>query len=384
MPQMNYDDDQSLTPEQKKAVYDSLTEKYAAAGDRSDLARAEKKSNMQRMGAGLMDGFAMYTAADNGVKPVNFDSMRAEADKRVIDAQNMRKERMDGVLKTDQMERMAEDRSFEDKNRGRKEKDWQENDKAAAVDNDVNSKESEIARDLAKKMMPEKDFSGMTAAQLKKGLPMLEKMYAAEQASTIRRDSMAERKDARADSKEERENFREENRVRRDEEKTRRQDEKDFALATPYGAANTEQDAKDIKAGHEAKKSFDSKLDEMIELRTKHNGGALFNREDVDRGQQLSKDLLLEYKNMAKLGVLSQADEKIINAIIPDDPLEYKAAGLLGQDPVMNNMKKFKIDSDNNFAERIKTRIRGGGSQGANKAPTPQVPQGGFNGADLP
>lgn len=143
---------------------------------------------------------------------------------------------------------------------------------------------------------------------------------------------------------------------------TQRLDEKMQALKTPFGIANTEDDAKKLKEAHESKSNFDSKINEMIKLREKHKGGNIFNREDVARGKQLSKDLLLEYKNMAKLGVLSQSDENIINAIIPEDPLEFNsiAASLQGQDPVLHKLKSFKGDSDKDFLNRIATRTRGG------------------------
>lgn len=139
-------------------------------------------------------------------------------------------------------------------------------------------------------------------------------------------------------------------------------DEKIQALKTPYGLANTPDDAKQIKEAHEAKSNFDNKLDQMIELREKHGGGALLNRDDVARGKQLSKDLLLEYKNMAKLGVLSKADEDIINAIIPEDPLSYNSpiATIQGQDPTLARLKSFKSDSDKDFETRIGTRTRTG------------------------
>lgn len=139
-------------------------------------------------------------------------------------------------------------------------------------------------------------------------------------------------------------------------------DEKTQALQTPYGIANTVDDAKQLKDAHLAKQAFDNKLDQMIALREKNNGGALFNREDVARGKQLSKDLLLEYKNMAKLGVLSKSDEDIINAIIPEDPLEYNSplAAIQGQDPTLSRLKSFKSDSDKNFKDGISTRTRAG------------------------
>lgn len=139
-------------------------------------------------------------------------------------------------------------------------------------------------------------------------------------------------------------------------------DEKNQALETPYGRANTVDDAKQLKDAHIAKKSFDNKINQMIALREKHKGGAILNREDVERGKQLSKDALLEYKNMAKLGVLSKSDEDIINAIIPEDPLAYNnpVAAIQGQDPILNRLKQFKQDSDKDFAGTVQTRTRSG------------------------
>lgn len=149
-----------------------------------------------------------------------------------------------------------------------------------------------------------------------------------------------------------------------DKERARQEktDEKEIKLNTPYGLANTEDDAKQLKEAHESKKNFDGKLQDMIALREKHKGGDVFNRDDVARGKQLSKDLLLEYKNMQRLGVLSKADEDIINAIIPADPLEFNSpmAAIQGQDPTLHKMKSFKADSDNDFQTRVSTRTRQG------------------------
>lgn len=144
--------------------------------------------------------------------------------------------------------------------------------------------------------------------------------------------------------------------------KQEKQTEKMQALETPYGLANTVDDAKQLKTAHESKLNFDSKLNELIDLR-KNKGAEVLDREAVARAGQLSKDLLLEYKNMAKLGVLSQSDEKIINAIIPTDPLAFTPSSLAGQDPILSNLIKFKADSDKDFATRVQTRTREGIAQ---------------------
>lgn len=147
------------------------------------------------------------------------------------------------------------------------------------------------------------------------------------------------------------------------DEMQRKRDEDELALQVPgVGKALTKEDAKALKEASQSKEAFDQKINEMIALRKKY-GGEFFNREAVERGKQLSKDLLLEYKNMQKLGVLSKADEDIINAIIPADPLEFQTAGLIGQDPIMNRLEKFKGDAERNYQTGLGLRLRSGTQQ---------------------
>jgi hypothetical protein len=218
-----------------------------------------------------------------------------------------------------------------------------------AAESDPNSEESKLAQQMAIDMGVNPQLaSKLTAAKLKAQMPFLEKKFAAEQARLARKDAASERSFARNE--------------RRDDKLdllAEKKEEKMQGLKTPYGLANTPDDAKQLKQAHESKQNFDSKIQEMISLR-KEFGAEQWNTEAIDRGKQLSKDLLLEYKNMAKLGVLSAADEAIINAIIPKDPLEWRAASLKGMDPIMNNLQKFKEDSDKDFQTRIATRTREG------------------------
>ena len=220
-------------------------------------------------------------------------------------------------------------------------KDAQREDDFRKREDSLDSNESSMARALAAKVMPGKDFSQMNATEITRLMPWISKIYSAENERLYRDAVIGQHKNEAAAKKE----------------------EKEQALNTPYGTANSLDDAKQLKEAHESKKNFDNKIEEMIALREKHGGGAVWNREDVERGKQLSKDLLLEYKNMAKLGVLSQSDEKIINAIIPEDPLAFNSpiAAIQGQDPILHRLKSFKSDSDKDFATRISTRTRGGG-----------------------
>lgn len=224
------------------------------------------------------------------------------------------------------------------------------------MEKDPNSMESKYAQELALKMgMKPEMVQGLTAAKFKELSPVTMKMYEIDERvkerardNQLRREDMSLKREANDIAKEERNSIQ---REKMDEKRTTKED----ALRTPYGFANTPDDAKQIKEGYEAKANFDSKLQEMIDLR-KNKGSEFMDREAVARGKQLSKDLLLEYKNMAKLGVLSQADQGIIDAIIPQDPLAMDWAP--GQDPILSNMEKFKADSDKDFQNRIDTRIK--------------------------
>jgi hypothetical protein len=131
---------------------------------------------------------------------------------------------------------------------------------------------------------------------------------------------------------------------------------------TTFGVARTNDDAKNLKAAAEIKSNFDSKLQEMIDLRKKHGGGQILNRDDQARAKALSDDLLLAYKDLSKLGVMSKTDEAILRRIIPSDPLQYNSplAAARGEDPTMNQMKKFKADTEADFQTRLKQRLEDG------------------------
>jgi hypothetical protein len=263
-------------------------------------------------------------------------------------------------LKMQNQERQGKLESF-DKNRALAMQDVNDKEMLAKRDreNDPNSVESKLAQKLAGEMggMDPKLAANMTAAQFKEFSPAMQKRYEFEQRRLDRADNREDRI-MMAGLRREDQNLARQDRLERQDAALA---EKQQGLKTPFGLANTVDDAKQLKEAHESKKNFDNKIQEMIALREKHGGGAIMNREDVARGKQLSKDLLLEYKNMAKLGVLSKSDEDIINAIIPEDPLQYNGlVGLAGQDPTLHRLKKFKEDSDKDFSTRVATRTRDG------------------------
>lgn len=214
------------------------------------------------------------------------------------------------------------------------------------------SPESKMADGLARSM----GYNGpaLSATQFKAFGPMMEKQYEMGQRLLDRKDARDERRFLAGMS------FNDKKEVRAQKEQ-----EKLEGLKTPFGIANDADDAKKLKEAWESKANFDNKIQEMIDLRIKHVGGTIWNRDDVARSRQLSKDTLLEYKNMAKLGVLSKSDEDIINKIIPEDPLQYASplATIRGEDPTLHVLQKFKSDSDKDFKNRVMTRVRNDGNR---------------------
>ena len=124
------------------------------------------------------------------------------------------------------------------------------------------------------------------------------------------------------------------------------------------GQALTKQDAKELKKAFITKQDLDVKLKEIIALRTKHDGGEMFDREDVARGKQLSKELLLKYKDLAKLGVLSESDMAIIEEIIPADPLQFDF--MPGQEPTMEKLTSLQKDINGLFEAEVEARLEPG------------------------
>lgn len=137
------------------------------------------------------------------------------------------------------------------------------------------------------------------------------------------------------------------------------------------GEALTKDDAKTLKDATVMKSKLDRQLQEMIDLRKKY-GAEVMDRAAVARGQQLSKDILLTYKNLQKLGVLSRSDEDIINAIIPSDPLQSTMSSVtgIGEDPILSNLQKFKADNQQDYDANLNARLRPG--QASKTQPDPE------------
>jgi hypothetical protein len=126
------------------------------------------------------------------------------------------------------------------------------------------------------------------------------------------------------------------------------------------GVALTDQDAKDLKAGLEAKKQFDDRMAQLIALREKAGGGQVLDRSAVANAKRIASELRIAYKNLASLGVLSNTDYKLIDPVVPEDPTQFRdpISALSGTDPTLDTMKSFLADTNQDFGNKIKTRMQ--------------------------
>jgi hypothetical protein len=185
--------DDELAPDQKDALYQSLKAKYAAAADDQGVKDAESSASRTNIASLIGQAVAGYGANKARARGVNindnsaiFQSMRDGAKQDVASARQGRKDKMDSVLTADEIER-------KDLTRGREDEDYSRS-------NDPESPESKNAQALAQKLMPQGDFTGMSARQLKASLPSLEKIYAAEQQRLGREDTIKAQAEARRES----------------------------------------------------------------------------------------------------------------------------------------------------------------------------------------
>jgi hypothetical protein len=229
----------SLDPEQKKLVYGSVYDKFQKA--QQDAAKATQtatdSADRDRLVTRFAEAFENFgrakAQARGGAKTDSgfYDSLRSGVDKREQAAKQAAAQGVESTLLGAKLQRQDQDNQFTDLQRDREKKTWADADEVTGREKDPASQESQMAQALAKKLMPSRDFSGLSAFQLKSSLPMVEKLYQLEQqalerqrleedrrisrgiAAGARADARAEREQIRADAKAEKEALRGEQRV---------------------------------------------------------------------------------------------------------------------------------------------------------------------------
>jgi len=145
---------------------------------------------------------------------------------------------------------------------------------------------------------------GLTANQIAEKIPAIEKIASLRQQEELKRLQIENTKAIKDQTA--------------SEKQTRMADE----LWTPLGQAKTKNDAKILKDAYMGYEGTKSNLDELIEIRGA-KGAEMMDRKSVNRAKTIAADLTVQYKDLAKLGVLSKDDYRLLERLIPSDPLQF-------------------------------------------------------------
>lgn len=158
------------------AIKEYIAKKYGFDGAESDeaLMRAQERGDDSRFLANMASAGNTVGAAIAGVKADNsfYDKLRDGAGQGVKDLQDRRKGKMDDMVYGKALKEQE----------------------AEGSEDDPNSDMTMRLRELASRMSPKSDFSKMSASQIKRVLPTIEKLYEADQRSLDRKESRDERR----------------------------------------------------------------------------------------------------------------------------------------------------------------------------------------------
>lgn len=127
------------------------------------------------------------------------------------------------------------------------------------------------------------------------------------------------------------------------------------------GFAKDAKAADDISASKEAYDTSVRLIDQIIDGRKKEGGGIGAAYTKLQQGR--AAELILKFKDLAKLGALNEGDYDLLYSIIPKDPSEFNRAdlpvvgGLMG-DPIIAQMDRLKGELKSKYQGKLKTLIQ--------------------------
>lgn len=169
------------------------------------ISDATSNLQTQQLIGNLGQAINQYVSAPSNAKsgrqfdPSFYQNLNRQAEQQAsMDIQQRRKTLEDAIqarkMQADaEKAKIEQDRSSTLFQQGQEERSKQANKESAEADPE--SQESKLAQGLAKEMLPSRDFSGMSAAQLKQSLPMINKLYEAKQSSMDRQANLQARQE---------------------------------------------------------------------------------------------------------------------------------------------------------------------------------------------
>ena len=373
-----------LTPEQRAQVQQSILEKYRAASDTTDVDAAVADARSDRTVANVaqaLEGMGRARSVARGAKGVDpsfYQGLKSDADARVAEARQGRKDRVDSVLKEDALgwqekerTRQEGDWSFQDKERGQKEKGW-------AVDdayNDPASGPSKAIRAQYAQMFPHltKDpgFEGLSASDIKNGLSdplkLKESMEArkeeARQRSADRSALLGAKTQEKAD-------------LRAEKEQHYQDSVRIPGLEVAEGFRPTTEGAGKVRTAKTTHDAMTSSLDALEKVYGET--GTNMVGDDSNTQAALVESLKMDLKNLQTLGALSGSDYASLERQVPDPTsVGENIKGTFGADSFKAKVGVFRKALEN----KLNATASNAGYKSSAHAPTKKSA---VHGADLP
>lgn len=172
------------------------------------------------------------------------------------------------------------------------------------ANSDISKQYQQLVGQFLQKDPSDPTILGLTANQIAEKIPAIEKIASLRQQEELKRLQI--------------ENTRAIKDQTASEKQTRLADE----LWTPMGQAKTKNDAKILKDAYTGYEGTKSNLDDLIRVRGE-KGAEVMDRKAVNQAKTIAADLTVQYKDLAKLGVLSKDDYRLLERLIPSDPLQF-------------------------------------------------------------
>lgn len=153
------------------------------SADTSGIDEARKEAARRKMYTGILQGVSTAFGGDSHDDSF-YENRREDIDAGVEEKKKARQERLDGILNKYKLDRSVLEDSREDTKFQQEQTDRGRMDDLYERKNSLDSQETKMAQDLAKRMLPSVDFSGMNAAQIEERFPELGKLLSARTANS--------------------------------------------------------------------------------------------------------------------------------------------------------------------------------------------------------
>lgn len=334
----------SVDQENMAPLAKSPQDGLAEASDSSGVRDAEQ-ADMIAQGAGSLSKIlaqalnAKYAGHTKPMDYSSFDSISQMGKPGLAAAQRQRQEKIDSFKMSDELSQRDKKEALDSSDRSRR-TSWEDESRGfertaqgnsaedrtrqlsmQSEEDDPSSGVSRSYQTMATKMTGGKsDYSGASATRLKAALPALSKMYEFDQSQQSRRDAMNERRQMHEETLQNRLDAASQQKAAKDQAAAEKSQAQGAMLNVPGyqhdpAVGIKPENAEKMRDAAVRLDAFKGSMQDLVELQKQY--GNFETGENGAKMEALSKDLQVQMKELAKLGVLSASDMVLIEKQIP-------------------------------------------------------------------